>query len=179
MSWATRPANWGKPGHAELGSETEAILDQIELLTDSAIPVVKYKTVDETVNNSSAYQNDDHLLWSVLASSIYLFELHLFYFSGTTPDIKFQFTAPSGAAITWGGVYYNAAAALTSNGNFSLATSLSVGGTGGDAHASLYGTLITSTSPGDFRLQWAQDVANASNTIIYDGSYGLLSPYNA
>jgi hypothetical protein len=34
MSWADRPADWGKPGHAEKGSETEVILDALEDLLD-------------------------------------------------------------------------------------------------------------------------------------------------
>lgn len=34
MTWAERPSNWDKPGHIARGDENEAILDQIDSLTD-------------------------------------------------------------------------------------------------------------------------------------------------
>lgn len=34
MTWAERPDDWGKPGHANRGDENEAILDKIEDLSD-------------------------------------------------------------------------------------------------------------------------------------------------
>ena len=174
MTWDTRPEDWGKPGHAELGSETEAILDQIEYLTDSAIPLSSYKTASENVNNSAVLQNDDVLLKAVEASSVYIVEAHLFYFSGTTPDLKIAWTVPAGATLVWGGVYYDAALAMTSNGNFATAANLAIGGSGGDAHASLFGLLTTSTAAGTLQMQWAQNTANLSNSTIYAGSYLTL-----
>lgn len=33
MTWSSRPASWGVPGHANRGTEYEAVLDQIALLT--------------------------------------------------------------------------------------------------------------------------------------------------
>lgn len=35
MSWTTRPSRWGKPGHANRGDEYEAVLDQIDALTET------------------------------------------------------------------------------------------------------------------------------------------------
>lgn len=180
MSWATRPTNWGRPGHAERGNETEAILDQIELLTDSAIPVVKYKTANEVVNNSTTLQNDDHLFWSTVANGVYTMDLNLFYDSGTTPDFKFDWTYPVGTTFDWGAIYYNLAGTLTTSGTFTEATVGAVGGLGVGTVVMLKASYVFVMGPSDgtLQMQFAQNTANASNTTLFTGSYGVLTRAN-
>lgn len=170
MSWFDKPTTFA--GQLALSESIEAIIDRVDLLSTSTVR----KTASETVNNTTTLQNDDELKWYVDASLSYSFEIHVFYFSGTTPDMKFAWTYPTGTTMAWGGTYYDAAAAVTTNGNFSQTTVLAVGGTGGDAHAALYGTVTVGTVAGLLQLQWAQNTLNASNTTVYLGTYGTVLP---
>ena len=57
--------------------------------THSGLTVVR-KTADETVNNSNALQNDNHLLLALAANEVWQVELTLLLLStSTTPDFLF------------------------------------------------------------------------------------------
>jgi len=132
------------------------------------VPLFAFKVADEIVNNSTTFQDDDELFFTLEANAVYEGNLHVVYNSGTTPDLKWQFTKPSGATQTdWSFLGYSTASALTYGTGGESATA---GGLGGKTTADAYG-LITTTNAGTLRLQWAQNTANASNTTIYAGSY--------
>lgn len=142
---------------------------------DSLVPIYARKTADETVNNSATLQNDDHLSWAVAASCVYELEVHVAYSSGTTPDAKIAWTYPTGLTMVVTGIIgYDAAGTLVSNGNFAETTVLQLGGTGADAHYSIWAIVTVSSTAGTLQLQWAQNTANASNTVFRAGSYGRL-----
>lgn len=52
MTWSSRPTNWGKPGHAELGNETEEILDRIELLSSKPEAFLRQSSAQSITNGS-------------------------------------------------------------------------------------------------------------------------------
>lgn len=135
--------------------------------------VAAYKTADEIVNNTAVLQNDDHIVVTVEANATYLYDLFLQYTSGTTPDFKFVWSAPAGAALLWGGAYYDTSGALVQAGGFTLATTGAIGGTGGLVTGRFTGVLTT-VSAGSFQLTWAQNAATASNTTLHAGSYVKL-----
>lgn len=171
MTWPERP---DIPAGTKLqADEIEAILDQISLLT-GAMPVLKYKTANEVVNNSSVLQDDDHLLWTVEANSIYQLTLNLTMQSATTPDFKFTFTAPVGTTWTWGGTYYDTSSVLVSNGAFTEATTGAIGGTGAAVVDRFEYIFTVGNTGGTLQLQWAQNAANATNTTVFGGSHGIL-----
>lgn len=132
--------------------------------------IIARKTADETVNNSSAFQNDDVLLASVVANAVYLARLHIMYNSGTTPDFKYQFTVPAGTTLPAWSFIGTTGAAVSFNAASSGGVS-GLGGTGADQPVDSWGVIITSGTAGTVQVQWAQDVANASNTIVRAGSY--------
>lgn len=143
-----------------------------------AIPrsVVQRKTADETVNNTTTLQNDDHLLWTVAASGTYLLELHIGYNTGTTPDAKIAWTYPSGLTMKITGIVgYEATSTLLSQATYTESSVIPLGGGSGDNHFSLWGLVFVSSTAGTLQLQWAQNTANASDTIFRNGSYGLLT----
>jgi hypothetical protein len=132
-------------------------------------PVTARKTVDETVNNSATLQNDDELFVAVEASLTYDFEAEIFYNSGTTPDFKFGWTFPAGLTMTYS-VY--AAGGAVFLGYSEIQTSVPViDGQGAAVAALLKGTVIVFSTAGTLQLQWAQNTANASNTVVAAGSY--------
>jgi hypothetical protein len=142
---------------------------------NAVVPVVKVKTANETVNNSSALQNDDHLAWAVVASGSYTLDLYLYYNSNTTADFKFDWTYPTGTTFNWGATYYDIAGTLTNGGPFTQAIVGAVGGTGASALVAVHYQITIGGTPGTFQLQWAQNVANVSNTTVAAGSYGVMN----
>lgn len=134
----------------------------------AVVPLFAYKVADEIVNNSAAFQDDNELFVSLAANAVYEGWLHVVYNSGTTPDLKWQFTKPSGATQNdWAFLGYSTASALTYGTGGQSATA---GGLGGKTVADAWG-LITTTNAGQLQWQWAQNTANASDTTVYAGSY--------
>jgi hypothetical protein len=141
---------------------------------NTVVPVVKVKTANETVNNTSTLQNDDHLAWPVVASGSYILDLYLYYQSNSTADFKFDWTYPTGTTFNWGATYYDVSSVLTNGGPFTQATTGAVGGTGAAVLAAVHYQITVGGTPGTFQMQFAQNVANASNTTVFAGSYGVM-----
>lgn len=127
------------------------------------------KTTNETVNNSATLQNDDELKFSIGADETWTYRFVLQANSGTTPDFRFAVTAPSGATCR---VAYIDPEGATSNGQYGCGVSTTtVSGNGGVDVYEITGAVTNGANAGDVTLQWAQFTANASNTIVYAGSY--------
>lgn len=169
MSWTGRPS--GGTGRAWRADEREAILDQISYLTTQVellTPIVVRKTLDESISATTTFQDDNELFATVEANSVYRVHLHLQTSSGTTPDFKYQFTKPASATTpSWNALYFTTAAALTASIS---GDALSTGGFGADLPIEAWGVLITSSTAGTFRLQWAQNTSDAGSTIVRAGS---------
>lgn len=127
--------------------------------------VAIYKASDETVNNDNNYQNDDDFSFSVTASSRWDFELFAHVNSGTTPDIKFQWSLPTGATIVWYNMGDLAASSLTlKTGEIATTTN------GTDTGYFYRGVIVMGANAGTCQLQWAQNVKDPSDTKVLAGS---------
>jgi len=149
---------------------------QIILADDinNLVPRQARKTSDETVNNSAAFQNDNDLLLSVVANATYSLEGLLLFNSGATPDIKFQWTYPTGLTMRWG-----IGGVVTTFAVFNM-TEVSVpvlDGTGVATGAYVDGTVIVSSTAGTLQLQWAQNTSNATATQLLQNSYVQASKF--
>ena len=136
------------------------------------------KAVDETVNNSAVYQNDNELAFAVAANAKYHVVLILDYTSATAADLKFQFTIPAGAATQFALKFYTTAGASVFNLAAALAGTICDGGGAAHRVAKVEFLLINGATPGICQLQWAQQTANASDTIVRANSclgYRILS----
>ena len=134
------------------------------------VPLAAYKAADEIVNNSSTFQNDDDLFLSLEANAVYEGHLHLLYNSGSTPDLKYQFTKPSGCTLVdWSFIGYNTGGTLVYGFG---GEAISIAGNGSKLVADAWG-LITTTSAGVLQMQWAQNTTNASDSTLMAGSYLL------
>ena len=126
------------------------------------IPVKIFKqTSDLVVNNSTTFVNTEIAI-PVKAGRSYFIQLIGFTNSGATPDSKLIWTIPTNDFNGWdnlgGGGALNA-----------MTTQQTETGAGAD-EADLYYAFITPTADGILQLQFAQQTANASNTVFKAGS---------
>ena len=142
--------------------------------TDTAllrVGIYDHKTADETVNNSTTLQNDDHISIAVEANAFYALEAVFFLISGTTPDFKFLFVGPAGVAID-GLVHF---VTTTFVAGFTEAAAVPILTTGANEVAFLTGLVDTAGTAGALTLQWAQNTANASDTKLLAGTWVRLT----
>lgn len=145
-------------------------------------PLYVRKASDETVNNSSTLQDDNELLLTPSISHTYLLDGQIFYSTGTTPDLKLAFTFPTGAVLAWSLFGYKFDGSSfeseyrTSTWQAASGTSNAVAGTTATYDVvHVRGILRMSTTAGNLQLQWAQNTANASNTVVKADSWLRLT----
>jgi len=150
-------------------------LEHLETQYDLAITIVR-KTADQTVNNSTVLVNDTHLLLPIAANEEWVFHLTLYIKNADgsgTPDFKFQFTVPALASIEYVYVGLNAAAAMAhqySPNWAGVAAVLTVDVANAIRVITIDGLVQAGANAGNVQLQWAQNVANASDTNLKAGS---------
>ncbi len=135
--------------------------------------VSKTKLADETQNNgnnaTATLQNDDELFFSVGANETWNFRFVIQATTPAAPDIKFTVTAPVGATCNFGAI--NAEDTVTV-GNLGCGVSSGILNTAGVSDVyEIAGSITNGSTAGTLTLQWAQNTANAANTIVRAGSY--------
>lgn len=131
------------------------------------------------VNNSVALQDDAELFAALDINATYLFRTFLIYDSVSAgTDLKLAFTVPVDASLVW--VPDTLAASATSRtdsidmkevvGSGTPNNSGTVAGSS-SVIISPHGVVITTATPGDLRLQWAQGVATVEDTVVRASSY--------
>jgi hypothetical protein len=128
------------------------------------------KTADESVTSSTTLQDDNHLLFAIGVSEIWMAEASLYYTSGTTGDLKFAWSVPSGATGTHSYVGFDISIVFNSDVSTTLSTPLSVGGSGAIRLAQLRAIIVNSTNAGNVTLQWAQNVSDGTATTVLTNS---------
>ncbi len=134
---------------------------------------IKVKTGDTSRANTAAYAADPHLQIPVAANTTYVIEAKGVYQAGATGSLKFQMSFPSGATMEAGSWEYDPGTdewaatimALTSPASFVIG----LVGTGGNLPFRLNGTLFVGANAGTLTLDWAQNVSNATATILRKG----------
>ena len=132
------------------------------------------KTTTETVNNSSALQNDDvFLIPGVANSDIIVGSMHLVISnSNATPDFKFDFTGVDYLRWTWSA--WDTAGIQTGGSDNSGGASSLFDST---APLNIWNPLTidfvgiqSGGGPVTMNFRWAQNVATAANTQVMAGS---------
>jgi hypothetical protein len=136
--------------------------------------VTAWKTVNQTVNNSTTLVAATGMTWPVTAYARYAIDVTLIFTSGGTPDIKFGWTYPSGTNMAWALIGYGSDMTF---GSMAVVNQTAVASPGGSAlqAVKIIGTVVTDYIPGNLQLTFAQNVANASDTILQDSSWGILT----
>lgn len=137
--------------------------------------VLVVKAADETVNNNDAFQNDDELFFSVNGGELWYVTWFLRVSAASaTPDIVVAITDPPGSLTSWWKEFnatssVGAATRGTERGDdvFNIQTGVN------DFNYLAIHALVKTKNAGTILLQWAQDVAHASDTIVKAGSHLL------
>ena len=141
-----------------------------------------WKTANETVNNSAALQDDADLALAVVNATTYTLDGMLIHSAAAGADFQVAFTGPAGATLDWvpRGL---STLAVSTVGEVTLAAS-SLGDAGslitGTAGAGtkmttlVTGLLRVGATAGTLQLRWAQGNADASDCVVYAGSYIAL-----
>lgn len=127
--------------------------------------ITKVKAADETVNNSTTFQNDNDLFFSIGANEVWKFVILGTCVSSAVADIKVQFTAPVGISgfirEKW------------NDGNpypWSAQNWINPSGSGNEENFLFEGVAINGANSGTVQLQWAQNTAEVSDTIVKAGT---------
>jgi len=173
MAW-TAPRTWTDGELVTAAIMNPHVRDNLSI----AMHTLARKSADETVNNSSTLQNDDHLFFAIGASEVWFVQAYLLLDSCTTPDIKFGWTGPGCATMTWGftaadnslpswiGTTGTPPAPLAIGGTVNIPGS----GAGTITIVSLTGIAAGGGTAGNIQLQWAQNTLNASDTKVRQNS---------
>lgn len=156
-------------------SLVQSIIDGVVGLTGSVT-----KLADQSVTNSATLTNDSDLLFAVAASATYEWNGLIIYQATTAGDIKIAWTAPAGATLDWTSDGVDpavAGGATVATRNFEprvLSDFAQSGGTGAGVSLVIrpQGRLVTSTTAGTFRMQFAQvTAAAATSAVVKAASY--------
>jgi hypothetical protein len=160
-------ASIGTLGASDSGSTSRTTINTNFTNLNDQVKII-YKSADETVNNSTTLQDDDHLSFSIAANEAWAFHLCLFYRAATTPDVKYALTVPASATYQLFSVQQFQAV-----GDGAAITTAVANGSGASVTEGemASGVVVNGANAGTVQLQWAQNTANASNTKVLQGSY--------
>ncbi len=137
------------------------------------------KTVDETVNNSTALQNDNDLFFAMAANTSYHVDVTLLLNATTNvPDWKYGWSVPAGCVMFWeepSDAAWGGPVALS--GSFNLLTesdSLARGSSNGTHGGFLKAIVRNGGNAGNLQFRWAQNTANASDNKVLKHSHMLV-----
>ena len=130
---------------------------------------------DDSLNNIDDGTGGEDTAFSVnlAANRSFWFWGGFFYNSGTTPDIKFHFTGPSGWAAYAGFLGLNTSGTFTQQ-PWNQAAAVSLGGSGADAWCYFFGTGSTGATAGQMVAQYAQNTSTASDTQMLTPSWLMV-----
>ena len=170
MAFPNPPKTWAFQESVE-SSELNTELRDALLVTWHSLA---FKSADETVNNSTTLQNDDHLSFSVGTTDVWALNICLVCTdsTGTTADIKVAFTLPASGVMALGGVHSNAAATIVLDRWITSGTAVDLSTTNTGANVYLIsGTYAGGGTAGTFQTQWAQNTLTVTDTKVLKGSY--------
>ncbi len=132
----------------------------------------KKQAADLTVNNSETYVDTDLVTPTLTIGKSYAITGYFNMISATTPDHKLKNVVTDLVAVQpfWTMNSSSQAMPVTA-----LATEITtMSGSGADKIFIYVASIIDVTTAGTFKLQFAQNVAEASNTIFRKGSYWII-----
>ncbi len=146
-------------------------LNHLETQYDESITLV-HKTADETVNNSIVLQNDDELLFAMAANEVWFITLITYMNSSAVADAVVTYVLP---ALAVGGdvvQYWDGDGTRIAGGVNFGASSLTILGGGAQSRVNSWWHIlvINGANAGNFQVQWAQNVAEATDTKMLIGS---------
>jgi len=132
-------------------------------------------TSTQTINDSTTFQ-ETTITHTVAANEDWGWQINLLYNSNSTADLKLEWAEiPTGMTGHWSAMGYQANGTIDLQSKVSLAGDLTAGGQGAVYSIFLYGVFIGGSGSDTLELHFAQNTANASNTTIEIGSWGIFT----
>lgn len=165
---------------ADMQALAESINTDVGNVSTALTELFVRRTADSSaVNNSTTLVSDSVLALTPAISTVYTLSGLIVYSSNIAADIKFGFTFPAGATLTWtgSGVVVTGGGGggdLAANVALRLAADSTFAYAGGDAFIMgipIRGTLIMGSTAGNLTARWAQNSAHASNTNVRQDSW--------
>lgn len=154
------------------------------LLNDN-LPRIARATADTTKTSSTAFADATGLLLSLAANAVYALDAYIAYVAGDTGDLKCAWTVPASTTGHWAGWGLGVGATSSvgvANGArpdaFGDANFLSFGGStvlSGQLACYPRGYVVTAGTAGNLQFRFAQNVSNATSTVIKAGSWMRLT----
>lgn len=135
------------------------------------------KAADQSVTNSVALIDDNTLVVQIGPNQVLVWRAVLIWSGNSPGNAKMQFVTPAAPASGCYWFQYLDAAAVYQNGigatlasynaNINLADNA---GAGSELVSIFEGRLVNGVNGGQFKIQWAQNAANATPTTLAAGS---------
>jgi hypothetical protein len=133
----------------------------------------------QTKNADTTFLSDTHLVLPVRANARYLATGLWLWDSGTTGDIKWQWTGPAGFTVpVWTVTSLDTTAttlAGATNSGYSTSATSAIAragaGIGTFVAGQLYGEIVTAGTAGNLTVQWAQNASEAVATRMKQESW--------
>jgi len=148
-----------------------------EFCNDWFLPRAVVKPTSQSVTSSTTLVNDADLVLPADANAAYELSCQLFFIAAAGGDIKWTWSVPSGAGITYQDLHNEGGG--TGLGNACLANSnadtpTAAGGGSPVQAIRMTGTLTTGSTAGNVQLRWAQNASNATATQVRANSSLVL-----
>lgn len=148
-------------------------------LLRSMLPQTVRKTADESRAATTTYTDDTHLVFAAEVNAVYTMYGWIKHFADPTPDIKVQFSVPTGCLGEWGWLMPGSGTLAAGTAGYSIRTEsndVSTGrtgyGTSDSQHMTPMGGIFRmGSTAGNIALQWAQNTSNATATTLYTDSF--------
>lgn len=143
-------------------------------------PIQAVMTAQQLVNNSTVFVNVTQLVITMPPiAATWALECWLYHASSTTADIKFTFPAVGGGGSMSWGLMGLATTAPTSTGDMTNDATGTAGtsvafagiGTADFIHTLITGQVTTTGGASTVQLQFAQNLADPTNTTLFTGSW--------
>jgi hypothetical protein len=175
---ALQAADVSLDGRLDTAEATLTTLAAWKTTVDALLPkigVSRRRLTDQTINNTATMQSDTVLTWPVLASTAYTGDVYFTYSSDATADFKVGWSCPAGASMRWTVTGIDTAGAFLSTGWTLNTTAVqALGGAAVIPPMCQIHFVFTAGSAGNLVLQWAQNTATATDTVMRNGSYGVV-----
>lgn len=148
-------------------------------LLRSMLPQTVRKTADESRSATTTFADDTHLVFAAEADAVYTMWGAIKYFASTIPDIKVQFSVPSGCLGEWSWLMPGSGTGAAGTAGYSIRTdsndvagSRTGYGTSDSNHFTpMSGIFRMSSTPGNIALQWAQNTSDATASTLFTDSW--------
>jgi hypothetical protein len=126
------------------------------------------KAANETVTSSTTLQNDDDFVMSVEANAEYIIEMQLPCFISNAPNIKLDWSVPSGATgeHVWWLYRGGAPGGLDEFGSGSIGSAVILDSGGNADWIVGFTRVLIDATAGNIQLQWAQNTSDVAITEL-------------